>query len=149
MVAAEGKIPPAARENPRPASKIHAPREAQPMSEVREKLPVLPLSAGVVLPHMNVTIQLDSPEAQAAVNTANLASRQVVLLPKVGGRYASVGTVAKLEDTGNLPTGEEIVVVQGRHRAVMGKVEAEIDGTLLGDFTPVFDPAAPSEKARD
>src|SRR5438105_3593637 len=119
------------------------------MSEVREKLPVLPLSAGVVLPHMNVTIQLDSPEAKAAVNTANLASRQVVLLPKVGGRYASVGTVAKLEDTGNLPTGEEIVVVRGPHRAGMGKVEAEIDGTLIGDFTPVFDPTAPSDKARE
>ena len=119
------------------------------MSEVREKLPVLPLSAGVVLPHMNVTIQLDSPEAQAAVTAANLGSRQVVLLPKVGGRYASVGTVAKLEETGNLPSGEEIVVVQGRHRAVIGKVEVEVDGALIGDFTPVFDPTAPSEKARE
>src|SRR5207245_3388097 len=96
-------------------------------------LPVLPLSAGVVLPHMNVTIQLDSPEAQAAVTAANLGSRQVVLLPKVGGRYASVGTVAKLEETGNLPSGEEIVVVQGRHRAVIGKVEVAVDGALSGD----------------
>jgi len=91
------------------------------MSEVREKLPVLPLSAGVVLPHMNVTIQLDSSEARAAVAAANLETRHVVLLPKVGGRYAAVGTVAKLEDTGSLPGGEEIVVVQGRHRAVVGK----------------------------
>jgi hypothetical protein len=70
------------------------------MSEITEKLPVLPLSAGVVLPHMNVTIQLDSAEAKAAVAAANLAeTRQVVLLPKVGGRYAAVGTVAKLDAT--------------------------------------------------
>ena len=119
------------------------------MSEVREQLPVLPLSAGVVLPHMNVTIQLDSPEAKAAVTAANLGSRQVVLLPKVGGRYASVGTVAKLEDTGSLPGGEEIIVVQGRHRAVIGTVEADLSGALVADFTPVFDSAAPSDRARE
>ncbi len=120
------------------------------MSEVTEKLPVLPLSAGVVLPHMNVTIQLDSAEARAAVAAANLAeTRHVVLLPKVGGRYAAVGTVAKLEDTGNLPGGEEIVVVQGRHRAVVGKVEADLGGALVAEFRPVFDPTAPSERARE
>jgi ATP-dependent Lon protease len=119
------------------------------MSEVKEKLPVLPLSAGVVLPHMNVTIQLDSAEAKAAVAAANLDSRQVVLLPKVGGRYASVGTVAKLEDTGSLPGGEEIVVVQGRHRAVVGKVEADVTGALVAEFRPVFDPNAPSDRARE
>jgi ATP-dependent Lon protease len=120
------------------------------MSEVTEKLPVLPLSAGVVLPHMNVTIQLDSAEAKAAVGAANLAeTRQVVLLPKVGGRYAAVGTVAKLEDTGSLPGGEEIVVVQGRHRAVIGKVEADVSGALFAEFRPVFDPTAPSDRARE
>ncbi len=120
------------------------------MSEITEKLPVLPLSAGVVLPHMNVTIQLDSAEARAAVAAANLAeTRQVVLLPKVGGRYAAVGTVAKLEDTGSLPGGEEIVVVQGRHRAVIGKVEADLTGALFAEFRPVFDPTAPSDRARE
>ncbi|HVD02358.1 MAG TPA: endopeptidase La, partial [Candidatus Dormibacteraeota bacterium] len=119
------------------------------MSELKEKLPVLPLSAGVVLPHMNVTIQLDSPEAKAAVVAANLDQRLVVLLPKVGGRYAAVGTVAKLEDTGNLPGGEEIVVVQGRHRAVIGQVEADLNGALVAEFRPVFDPTAPSERARE
>ena len=120
------------------------------MSEVTERLPVLPLSAGVVLPHMNVTIQLDSAEAKAAVAAANLAeTRQVVLLPKVGGRYAAVGTVAKLEDTGSLPGGEEIVVVQGRHRAVIGKVEADLTGALYAEFRPVFDPTAPSDRARE
>jgi len=119
------------------------------MSEVREKLPVLPLSAGVVLPHMNVTIQLDSPEAKAAVTAANSDGRQVVLLPKVNGRYATVGTVAKLEDTGSLPSGEEVIVVQGRYRAVMGKVEPDLTGALFAEFTPILDPVAPSEKARE
>src|SRR5260221_7445899 len=120
------------------------------MSVITEKLPVLPLSHRVVLPHMNVTIQLDSAEAKAAVAAANLAeTRQVVLLPKVGGRYAAVGTVAKLEDTGSLPGGEEIVVVQGRHRAVIGKVEADLTGALFAEFRPVFDPTAPSDRARE
>ncbi|MDQ6691379.1 MAG: LON peptidase substrate-binding domain-containing protein, partial [Candidatus Dormibacteraeota bacterium] len=119
------------------------------MSEIRETLPILPLSAGVVLPHMNVTIQLDSEEARAAVTAANAGSRQVVLLPKVNGRYASVGTVAKLEESGNLPGGEEVVVVQGRYRALMGKVEADLTGALMGEFTPVLDPIAPSDRSRE
>ena len=72
-----------------------------------------------------------------------------MLLPKVAGRYAAVGTVAKLEDTGSLPGGEEIVVVQGRHRAVMGKVEADLTGALVGEFRPVFDPTAPSDRSRE
>ncbi len=119
------------------------------MSEIRETLPVLPLSAGVVLPHMNVTIQLDSEEARAAVAAANNESRQVVLLPKVNGRYSAVGTVAKLEDSGNLPGGEEVVVVQGRYRALIGKVEANLSGALMAEFTPNLDPVAPSDRARE
>ena len=119
------------------------------MTENTQRLPVLPLTGGVVLPHMNVTVQLDSPEAKAAVTAANQDSRLVVLLPKVGGRYSTVGTVAKIDETGQLPSGEEVAVVAGRHRAVIGQVQAELSGALVADFTPAVDAAAASPRSRE
>ena len=58
-------------------------------------LPVLPLSAGVVLPQTVVTLTLDSDEAKAAVAAANGADGRVLLVPRIDGRYAQVGTVAQ------------------------------------------------------
>ena len=49
-------------------------------------LPVLPLSTGVVLPSMVVTIALETPEATAAADAA--VDRQVLLVPRLDGRYA-------------------------------------------------------------
>ena len=119
------------------------------MSTNPQRLPVLPLNGGVVLPHMNVTVQLDSPEAKAAVKVANADDRMLVLLPKVGSRYAKVGTVAKIDEEGKLPNGEDVVVVAGRHRAVIGQVEADLSGALMAEFTASVDPAAPSQHARE
>ena len=62
------------------------------MSDQKNRLPVLPLTAGVVLPHMNVTIQIDSEEARAAVAAAQIGANRLIVLPKVGSRYAGVGS---------------------------------------------------------
>ncbi len=97
-------------------------------------LPLLPLSTGVVLPGMVVTLALESPEALAAVAAAQNADGRLVLVPKLGGgagpdggqgsagstRYARVGTVAQIDGTGNLPGGVPAVAVRGMHRAVIG-----------------------------
>src|SRR6266446_2536072 len=55
-------------------------------------IPLLPLSNGVVLPNMVVTIPLEREEAQAAVAAARQGDGLVLLVPRVGGRYAAVGT---------------------------------------------------------
>ena len=87
-------------------------------------LPLLPLSSGVVLPGMVVTLALETPEAIAAADAAQQAGGQLVLLPRIGtttspddltssddtrpdssGRYARVGTVARLDGSGQLPGG--------------------------------------------
>jgi ATP-dependent Lon protease len=81
-------------------------------------LPVLPLSTGVVLPGMVVTIALETPEARAAADAA--ADGQVLLVPRVDGRYAPVGVVAQIEDQGDLRNGLRALVVRGLHRAVIG-----------------------------
>ena len=90
------------------------------MSDLRTlTLPVLPLSTGVVLPGMVVTIALETDEARAAADAAG-ADGQLLLVPRVDGRYARVGTVVQLEDTGELRNGLRALVVRGLHRAVIG-----------------------------
>ena len=65
-------------------------------------LPVLPLTDGVLLPGMVVPVELDS-EAQAAVDAARTAGAaaggirseaRVLVVPRLDGKYAAVGTVA-------------------------------------------------------
>ncbi len=87
-------------------------------------LPVLPLSTGVVLPQMVVTIALETPESRAAAEAA--VDRQLLLVPRIDGRYAAVGTVAQIEDAGELRGGMRALVVRGLRRAVIG---AGVPGT--------------------
>ncbi len=79
------------------------------MAEVRtDFMPLLPLNNGVVLPNMVVTIPLEREEAQAAVAAARQGDGLVLLVPRVEGRFANFGTVAKLEDSRKLPNGIEV-----------------------------------------
>src|SRR5438093_2127644 len=83
-------------------------------------LPVLPLSTGVVLPSMVVTLAIETDEARAAADASITAERRVLLVPRVEGRFATVGTVAQVEDTGDLGGGLRALVVRGLHRATIG-----------------------------
>jgi ATP-dependent Lon protease len=83
-----------------------------------ETLPLLPLTTGVVLPGMVVTLTIESPEAAAAMGAA--AEGEVVLVPRIEGRYARVGTVAKIEEVGRVRGGAEAAVIRGLHRGVVG-----------------------------
>ncbi len=82
--------------------------------------PLLPLASGVVLPHMVVTIALETAEAQVAVESALAASSELLLVPRVDGHFASVGTIARIETIGDLPTGQKAIVVRAIERAVLG-----------------------------
>ena len=82
-----------------------------------QTLPLLPLTSGVVLPGMVVTATLETAESRAATTAARDAGQLLVLVPKIGERYARVGTVAKIEDAGELPGGQMAIVVRGLHRA--------------------------------
>src|SRR5436309_6089896 len=83
-------------------------------------LPLLPLTSGVVLPGMVVTLMLETEEARAAAGAAREQGDLLVLVPKIGSRYAAVGTVAQIEDQGRLQNGMEALVIRGLHRAVIG-----------------------------
>ncbi len=82
-------------------------------------LPVLPLTQGVVLPQMVVTIALETDEAAAAAAAAG--EDRLLLVPQVDGRYARVGAVASIEDRGQLPNGSPALVVRAERRALVGQ----------------------------
>jgi len=90
------------------------------MAELDHTLPLLPLTSGVVLPGMVVTMALETPEARAAVEAAQAADGQLLLVPRVDGRYARVGTISSIEDAGQLPGGVPALVARGVRRATIG-----------------------------
>ena len=55
-------------------------------------LPVLPLHNGVVFPHMVVTIRVDTEEGSAALAATDRSNGRLLLVPRLKGRYAAVGT---------------------------------------------------------
>ncbi|HEX3621758.1 MAG TPA: LON peptidase substrate-binding domain-containing protein, partial [Acidimicrobiales bacterium] len=102
------------------------------MDDIRTTaLPLLPLATGVVLPGMVVTMAIESDEATAAIDAAADADNRILLVPRLDDRYARVGTVAKLEDSGELPSGLRAVVVRGLHRARVGLGVPAPSGTAL------------------
>ncbi len=108
------------------------------------KLPVLPLADSVVLPGMVVPVRLDEPEIQAAVDAAQSdsvlgADRKVIIVPRLDGRYAAVGTIAVLEQVGRLPNGEKAAVVRGEGRAQIGSGVTGPGAALWVEVTPVED----------
>ena len=59
-------------------------------------LPLLPLSGGVFVPGMVATIVVDTPEVEAAVEAAQASDSQLVLVPRVDGRYSGVGVIGAI-----------------------------------------------------
>jgi ATP-dependent Lon protease len=105
------------------------------------KLPVLPLTDSVLLPGMVVPVRLDEPEIQAAVDAASSVDRKILVVPRLDGRYAAVGTVAVLEQVGRLPSGEKAAVVRGEVRARIGSGVTGPGAALWVEAEPVDDPA--------
>ena len=110
-------------------------------------LPVLPLGSGVLLPGMVVTIALETPEAKAAADAAG--GGHLLVVPRVGRRYASVGTVAEITDEGQLRGGLRAVVVHGLHRAVIGVGVPGSGDALWVEATPAEEVNRDTERARE
>jgi ATP-dependent Lon protease len=109
-------------------------------------LPVLPLSSGVVLPGMVVTLALETDEARAAVDAAS--DGNVLLVPRVEGLYSQVGTIAAIEDAGEVRRGLRAVVVRGLQRARIGAGVPGLGRALLVEIDPIDD-VEPTDRARD
>ncbi|HEY6422610.1 MAG TPA: endopeptidase La [Pseudonocardiaceae bacterium] len=113
------------------------------------KLPVLPLDDVVVLPGMVVPVRLAEAEVRAAVEAAQAATGadsggqpQVLLVPRLDGKYASVGTWGVVEQIGRLPGGEQAVVVRGTSRVRIGTGTTGPGAALWVEATVLDEPAA-------
>src|SRR5215207_3547369 len=110
-------------------------------------LPLLPLTSGVVLPGMVVTLTIESDEARRALAASESSGGELLLVPRIGSSYAKIGTVAKVEDVGRLRSGLEALVIRGVVRAVVGTGVAGTGETTWVQFEPRRDPEIPSERS--
>ena len=92
-------------------------------------LPVLPLDDSVVLPTMVVPLDISAAEARAAIEAAQMSAAtgdtdenkpQVLLVPRLDGKYSAIGTLGVIEQVGRLPSGESAAVVRGLARVKVG-----------------------------
>jgi ATP-dependent Lon protease len=112
-------------------------------------LPMLPLTSGVVLPQMVITIALESDEARAAADAAQEGDRLLLLVPRIDGRYAKVGTVARVENAGELPNGQPALVLRGLYRAIVGTGVVGTGRGLWVEAEPVLDTSEPTERINE
>ena len=110
---------------------------------------MLPLDDVVVLPHMTVTLGVEGDDQQKAVEAARQGNHLVLLVPRIEGRFAAVGTVARLGDSGKLPSGAEVSILTGEYRARLGGGQADVGGALWVQVEPIRDPNPPTEHASE
>ncbi|HEU5084471.1 MAG TPA: endopeptidase La [Acidimicrobiales bacterium] len=113
-------------------------------------VPVLPLTTGVVLPQMVVTVALETDEARAAAAALGPLDRdpkpELLLVPRVDGRYGRIGVLATVESHGELPGGTPALIVRATRRARMGAGVVGTGAALLVEAEPI-DEGDPSLRA--
>jgi ATP-dependent Lon protease len=117
-------------------------------------LPVLPLDDTVVLPTMVVPVEISGADVRAAIEAARLsasgpgaantpdAKPQLLLVPRLGGKYPSIGTLGVVEQTGRLPSGEPAAVIRGLSRVRIGTGTVGPGAALWVEGTVADEPPA-------
>jgi ATP-dependent Lon protease len=109
-------------------------------------LPVVPLSSTVVLPGAVVTLALDSDDGRRAAVQARQGDGRVLLVPQLENRYAKVGTIAHVENMGELPDGTVAAILRTVQRARIG---AGVAGDGLWVRADAIDDPAPTSAQRE
>ena len=118
------------------------------MADFTQTLPLLPLTSGVVLPGMVFTMALETDEARAAAEAAGSAGGRLVIVPHVEGRYARIGVISEILETGELPGGPAAVVVRGEERATIGTAVPGTGQALWVQVEPIQqEPPGPEVRA--
>jgi ATP-dependent Lon protease len=101
----------------------------------------------VVLPHMSVTLAVDGDDQKAAIEAARQGNRQILLVPRIDGKFGTIGTAGRLGESADLPTGAEAFMIRGEYRARLGSGQADIGGALFVQADPLLDPEPPTDKS--
>jgi ATP-dependent Lon protease len=102
------------------------------------KLLLVPLDDVVVFPNMNVTLTVDVGDEE-----------RVLLVPKTGNEYASVGTVAQITDRVRLPGGGVAVALEGIARGIAGAAQTDQQGRLFVEVEERTDDDPADERTRE
>lgn len=111
-------------------------------------LPVLPLANAAVLPQMVVTLALETDEARHAAQAARDGDGRLVLVPRADGRYSRIGTIARVENAGELGNGVQALVVRGLSRGRVGVGSSGTGTALLVTVDPI-DEGQPGPRTRE
>ena len=120
-------------------------------------LPVLPLDDNVVLPTMVVPLDTSEAEIRSAIEAARLSASapdaddsqpRVLLVPRLDGKYAPIGTLGIVEQVGRLPTGEPAAVIRGQARVRIGTGTMGPGNALWVQGTVETEPQ-PSQRAHE
>src|SRR5215210_6579987 len=95
------------------------------MENLMETLLLVPVDDSVVFPNMTVTLAIDVGDEE-----------RVVLVPRKGDEFASVGTVANVVEHVRLPVGGRAVALDGIHRGRIGAASTDPSGALRVDVEP-------------
>src|SRR5215208_3743902 len=95
------------------------------METPMETLRLIPVDDSVVFPNMTVTLAIDAGDAE-----------RVVLVPRKGDEFASVGTVANVVERVRLPGGGRAVALEGEYRARIGAASTDPTGALRVEVEP-------------
>ncbi|MEV0601041.1 endopeptidase La [Streptomyces sp. NPDC050315] len=123
-------------------------------------LPVLPLDDEVVLPGMVVPLDLSDADVRAAVEAAQAAASpgnkpRVLLVPRIDGTYAGVGTLGKVEQVGRLSDGDPGALIRGLGRVKIGSgttgpgAALWVEGTTVEETVPDPLPGAVTELVKE
>ena len=104
---------------------------------MKETLRLVPLEDTVVFPNMNVTLAVD-------VGTDD----RVLLMPRHGTEFASVGVIAEVTDRVTLPGGGTAVSLFATGRGVAGAAHTDASGTLRVQVEPHPDGASDTPAVR-
>ncbi len=106
-------------------------------NSTKSTLPLIPLDDVVVFPGMNLTLAIDAGTEE-----------EVLLVPRSGEEFATVGTVARIDETLTLPGGTRATTLEGLHRGVAGAARTDLNGALRIEVTPHQDETERDEDVR-
>src|SRR5437763_174017 len=100
-------------------------------------------------PQMVGSLTLETDEAKAAADAGMGGDGELLLVPRVDGRYARVGTIGRVGSSGELRNGVRALVLRGVQRAVVGVGVAGTSAGLWVEAEPVDDSGEPNERVRE
>ncbi len=102
-----------------------------------ENLILVPLDDSIVFPGMAATLAVETGDEE-----------RVLLVPRVDGEFAGVGTVADVVERMRIPGGGAAVAVQGVARGIPGAANTDSTGTLRVEVAVHEDPEPNDEHVR-